>query len=408
MRDAPYLTLYASGVKDWSRSFWSAVLQHRFQSDLNADFHVGQRSMQVNTCTAPGSHKASHSNARFLLRPFSGARRYNRNILRICKTTCTGNCPLLQRAEIRFNNVAEDLGCEPGQVAGLELKAGFACCSPGAKLRRAAMHMKKYLHALNIGIQNNLAYRFNFFARALFGFIPLIALLSVWRTIYAAKEPGATVGPYTLGEMISYYLLATIVNALTAVHDDDWQIANDIRDGAISQFVVKPIDYLWYRLVLFASGRIAYFAVAAVPLMALVFLLRHYFVLPPDLATFGLFVVSLVLTALLQFFISYIVAMLAFWVLEVSTFIFIVYAFEFIASGHMFPLDILPPGLARALAFTPFPYELFFPISIYMGKTTGAELVQGLSIQAFWVVVGYACARFAWNRGLRRYAAVGG
>gem|GEM_PF-3532679 len=28
---APYLTLYASGVKDWSRSFWSAVLQHRFR-----------------------------------------------------------------------------------------------------------------------------------------------------------------------------------------------------------------------------------------------------------------------------------------------------------------------------------------------------------------------------------------
>ena len=33
MRDAPYLTLYASGVKDWRRSFWSAVLQHRFRFD---------------------------------------------------------------------------------------------------------------------------------------------------------------------------------------------------------------------------------------------------------------------------------------------------------------------------------------------------------------------------------------
>ena len=30
---APYLTLYASGVKDWKRSFWSAVLQHRFRFD---------------------------------------------------------------------------------------------------------------------------------------------------------------------------------------------------------------------------------------------------------------------------------------------------------------------------------------------------------------------------------------
>gem|GEM_PF-5573142 len=30
---APYLTLHASGVKDWKRSFWSAVLQHRFRFD---------------------------------------------------------------------------------------------------------------------------------------------------------------------------------------------------------------------------------------------------------------------------------------------------------------------------------------------------------------------------------------
>ena len=34
-------TLCASAVKDWSRSFWSAVLQHRFCFGSRADFHVG-------------------------------------------------------------------------------------------------------------------------------------------------------------------------------------------------------------------------------------------------------------------------------------------------------------------------------------------------------------------------------
>ena len=69
-------------------------------------------------------------------------------------------------------------------------------------------------------------------------------------------------------------------------------------------------------------------------------------------------------------------AMLAFWVLEVSTFIFILFAFEYIASGHLFPLDILPPGLEQALYFTPFPYQLYFPVSIYMGKVSGAEMLS--------------------------------
>ena len=100
--------------------------------------------------------------------------------------------------------------------------------------------------------------------------------------------------------------------------------------------------------------------------------------------------------------------MLAFWVLEVSTFIFILFAFEYLASGHLFPLDILPPGLERALYFTPFPYQLYFPVSIYMGKTTGMELIRGLLIQGLWVVAAYLVARFAWRRGIRRYSAVGG
>jgi len=101
-------------------------------------------------------------------------------------------------------------------------------------------------------------------------------------------------------------------------------------------------------------------------------------------------------------------AMLAFWVLEVSTFIFILYAFEYIASGHLFPLDILPPTIQHLMSFTPFPYQLYFPVSLYMGKTVGADLARGLAIQLLWVVLAYGMARFAWARGIKKYSAVGG
>jgi ABC-2 type transport system permease protein len=229
--------------------------------------------------------------------------------------------------------------------------------------------MKKYWHVINIGIQNNLTYRFNFLARAVFGLIPLIAMLYVWQKIYSGKSAGATVGTYSLAQMISYYLLATVVDALTAVNEDDWQIAADIKDGNISQFLLKPIDYLWYRLCLFLSGRVSYLAVAAIPLALFILYLHRYFVLPLDWAVFGCFLVSTVLTALLQFFMSYAMAMLAFWVLEVSTFIFILFAFEYLASGHLFPLDILPRGLEQALYFTP--VSALFPGEHLHGQDDG-------------------------------------
>jgi ABC-2 type transport system permease protein len=139
-----------------------------------------------------------------------------------------------------------------------------------------------------------------------------------------------------------------------------------------------------------------------------ILLQRKYFVAPPDAATFGIFMVSIALTAMLQFLISYTLALLAFWLLEISTLIFIIFAFEYIAGGHLFPLDILPPLLAKVLFFTPFPYQMFFPVSIYVGKITGATLYQGLIIQFLWVVAFYALARFVWWRGIRKYSAVGG
>jgi len=268
--------------------------------------------------------------------------------------------------------------------------------------------VSKYWHVINIGIQNNLTYRFNFLARSLFGLIPLTAVIYLWRTIYAGKSAGAVISSYNLTEMISYYLLATVVDALTAVNEDDWQIAADIREGNISQFLLKPVDYLWYRLCLFFSGRIAYISMACIPLAIFIFCFRNYFVPPASGMAMVAFLFSLGLTALLQFFLSYSMAMLAFWVLEISTFIFILFAFEYLASGHLFPLDMLPPVLQHLLAFTPFPSMLYAPIAIYMGKISGNGIGLALLTQLFWVLMMYALARFMWRRGIKHYSAFGG
>ena len=267
--------------------------------------------------------------------------------------------------------------------------------------------MRKYLYAINIGIQGNLAYRFNYLTRTLFSFIPLFAMLSLWRKIYAG-DPGQAHSGYGQAQIIFYYLMVAVVDVLTAVNEDDCQIAADIREGNISQFLLKPVDYLTYRLCLFVAGRVAYIAMAIIPLALFIFCFRADVMAPASMAALVAFPISLVLTALLQFFISYGMAMLAFWLLEISTFIFILFAFEFLASGHMFPLDMLPPVVQHLLACTPFPYQMYFPISIYMGRVTGGALLSGMLMQLAWVVAAYGFARLMWWRGIKKYSAFGG
>ena len=268
--------------------------------------------------------------------------------------------------------------------------------------------MGKYLHVVGIGLQNTLVYRANFLFRAAFGLIPLSGTLYLWRAIYAGKDPGDSVHGYSLAQMISYYLVLTLVDAFTAVAEDDWQIAADIKDGQISQFLLKPIDYLYYRLSLYAAGRVTYTTCALLPVA--IFLAFQWSLVagPAGSGALVLSILSTVLAGCLQFFIAYTVAMIAFWVLDISTFIFTQFALEYIASGHLFPLDLLPVWLQQSILWTPYPYLAYFPVGVYLGRISGGAVWQGLAIQLGWVIMGYLMARRVFALGIRKYSAVGG
>ena len=268
--------------------------------------------------------------------------------------------------------------------------------------------MGKYLHVFGIGIQNTLVYRMNFLVKSSFALVPLTGTLFLWRAIYQGGVNGGAIDGYTLSGMISYYLLVTLVDALTAVAEDDWQIAADIKDGNISQFLLKPIDYFWYRLCLYLSGRAIYTTVALIPVAAFIVYLHRFFEGPASAEALVAAVAAALMGGVLQFLIAYSMALLAFWVLDVSTFIFLQFALEYLASGHLFPLDILPKGLVTFLNYTPYPYLLSFPIGAYMGRIEGAALVKGFAIQGAWLIAMFVLCQTVWRRGLRRYTAAGG
>ncbi|HEX2101907.1 MAG TPA: ABC-2 family transporter protein, partial [Candidatus Synoicihabitans sp.] len=58
--------------------------------------------------------------------------------------------------------------------------------------------------------------------------------------------------------------------------------------------------------------------------------------------------------------------------------------------------------------FLPYYYQMYFPAAIFTGRLDYAQTVEGLGLQAFWVLALLAFAQFLWSRGLRRHTAVGG
>jgi len=264
----------------------------------------------------------------------------------------------------------------------------------------------KYLSVFNIGLQNTFVYRWNYFLRALFGLIPLAGTVFLWSAVF--KERGTGLHGYDYGSMIYYYLLTILVSNLVTPTEDEWQIAADIREGQINSLLTKPMSYLAYRFSIFLSGRLVYTFVTLPPIALIFLYFRSYITLPEHVAIYVLATMSMLMSALIQFFITYSLAMMAFWILEISTIVFIVYSFEYFLGGQMFPIDIMPAGIQAVMKWLPFYYELFCPIAIFLERLRGAELSQALSIQTGWLFISWAWAHFMWKRGLGRYQAVGG
>lgn len=102
------------------------------------------------------------------------------------------------------------------------------------------------------------------------------------------------------------------------------------------------------------------------------------------------------------------IGMIGFWFLEVSSLLFVYMLFSFFFSGHMFPLDFLPTPWDTLFQLIPLQYLAFFPAAIFLGKVQGPELVNGLLIEAGWVVFFIIVCRVALRRGMNRYSGYGG
>ncbi len=272
--------------------------------------------------------------------------------------------------------------------------------------KRGLSSLSKYLHVVILGFQNTFVYRWNFLLRVLFGFIPLIGTFYLWNAVF--RDSSADIGGYAFHRMISYFLMLILLDSLASPTEDDFQIAGEIRDGVISQFLLKPMDYLAYRFSLFWSYRLIYTATTILPVLMVLYGMRHYLIFPHSGTLWLWIILSTFLSATLQFLMAYCMALMAFWILDVSAPIFIIYSFEYLAGGHMFPLDLLPASLYQFLMCTPFPYEYWFPLGLFLERFRPNEILCGLLIQCLWCLIFWGIARWIWSRGIRHYTAVGG
>ena len=268
---------------------------------------------------------------------------------------------------------------------------------------------RKYGMIYRIALAERMTYRADFLLTTFLRFLPTLTTILLWGAIYDGAGTQTLAG-FTYEQMIAYLLIVNISRMFSSMPGLAQGIAREIRDGQIKKYLIQPLDLIHYLLAYRIAHKTAYIVSSAFP-YAVLFGIGHRFFqgnVPSEPVVWMAYAASLVMAFLVGFYFEASVGMVGFWILEVTSILWIVMTLNFFISGQMLPLDLLPPFWAGLLKALPFQYMAYFPAVVFLGKVRGAELAWGLGLQLFWVLFFLGLCRWLYQRGLRRYGAYGG
>ncbi len=245
-----------------------------------------------------------------------------------------------------------------------------------------------------------LEYRAVIFVWILSTTIPLV-MMAVWVRLAA----GGSVGGYTPGDFIAYYLANMLVMHLVST----WhglELSRNIRSGEINPHLLKPFHPLWHyglRALPTKPLRLPIY----LPPMVLIAWWRpdvSYNVHPVALLAF---LASMAIAYALTFFMQTSLALLAFWISHAEPLVLVWYHLRLLFSGYVVPLALFPPDILRVVWWLPFRFTLSVPLEILTGKLPAEAWGPALLVGLLWTAGFFALTQVLWQRGLRVYAAYG-
>lgn len=264
------------------------------------------------------------------------------------------------------------------------------------------MSLRRYLPITSAWWQRGLTYRNTILAYRFGEIAEYLILVLLWSRLFGDQP---LIYGYTKSEMITYFLVGSIVTAAVRTYARD-SVARDIRDGGLSAFLVKPMSYLKY-VTAREFGRVSLPAILSV-LTSLIVLIPFYSMLvsPASTGHFLMMLAMLVLAIIIDALMSMLVGFITFWTDETEAIFDVILRLKRFFSGGYFPLSIAPAFLLTLTFWLPFGYSFFIPMQLYLGKMTILQGVYGLGIEAGWIIILYILVRVIYARGLKRYEGI--
>lgn len=263
--------------------------------------------------------------------------------------------------------------------------------------------MKAYLAIIKANLQRMLTYRFTILAYRIGEIIEIIILILMWSAIYSNQD---IIKGFSLKEMLTYVLFGSLVHIIIKNFVSD-RVSDEIKDGRLSLFLIKPISYLGYTFAL-SIGQFFFITILSVitHLVIILFFIDK-FILNFEIVYIAVILIMIILAFIIEFLIAYLVGLIAFWTDETTGIYSTISRLKKFFSGGYFPINLLPSLFVSISLYFPFAYSFFVPSQLYLKKISINDGIKGLAIQLIWIVLLYFIIRFVWKNGIKRYEGVG-
>ena len=230
---------------------------------------------------------------------------------------------------------------------------------------------------------------------------PLVYLI-VWSNV--SNSNGGSVGNYTTGAFVSYFVVLMLVNQFTytwLMFDYEWRI----REGIFSFALLKPVHPIHSDIADNLMTKAIQLPVLTVIAIILAFTFHAALSVTPWVIL--LFIPALLLAFGVRFLLEWTLAQAAFWTTRVSSINQLYFFMLLLFSGQIAPLSLLPHSIQIAAKILPLYWTVGFPTELLLGKLTLSTVLTGIGIQIVWLIIALFLVRVIWRLGTRAYSAVG-